>query len=116
MTEFTFVPESEHDTPSLKDVGRILVEVTARDDTRYYRFNYAVHEYEGSAFWIQEGQGFDYFLDEETEITGPGWYVLEGIIGTYTRGDGWEIDDDEDWEVGLVRAATEEEIKSQSLT
>jgi hypothetical protein len=39
----------------------------------------------------------------------PGLYVIENIRGEYTRGDGWETDDSEDWEYDPPRAPTESE-------
>ena len=39
-----------------------------------------------------------------------GYYVVEGVTGHYTKGDGWETDDDMDFYYENVRPATEEEI------
>lgn len=112
MTELTFTTtETDYDYPSLKEPGWALIHVIGPCQTDAYKWDIDCHNYDGSAFWIQEGIGFDYFIDKYVDIPGSGYWVIEGIVGTYYRGDGWTTDDDEDWEYERVRAATEEEIE-----
>lgn len=113
--------EEECSYPSYKDPGRILV-VSHGPAPPYpsgqpnvYRFSTEVLGHDGCAFWIQEGEGFDYWLDQVDEMEVPGTYVIEGIIGHYMRGDGWTTDDDVDWEIGVVRPATPEEITTETF-
>ena len=45
------------------------------------------------------------------EPSSPGFYVVEGVTGTYYRGAGWETDDDYEVHHVSVRAANPEEAK-----
>lgn len=59
------------------------------------------------------GGALDYMLSlmlEADILAKEGYYVVEGATGIYTRGDGWEIDDDSDLDFESVRPATQEEI------
>ena len=42
---------------------------------------------------------------------GEGFFVVEGMTGHYTRGDGWMTDDDMEFYFTGVRPATEEDKK-----
>jgi hypothetical protein len=109
------LPEPEEEPlPKYGDIGRVLVEILGPGDTGVYRWEADVVDYDGSAFWINEGVGFDWWLDD-IDFPGPGWWVVEGIYGEYHRGDGWEIEDDEDWFHGEIRPATAEEIELKEL-
>lgn len=120
MTEFTILEdesEEEFDLPKYSDEGYIFVKIISVDpNPEYYRYELEVLEYTGSAFWIQEGEGFDYWCNEHLDIELPGFYVIEDVSGHYYRGD-WSYgeDDDVDWYLGNVRRATEEEIKAECL-
>lgn len=107
---------SDFDPPRYSDPGWILVEIKAAGLSTgpQGRYDYELGEIaaDGAAFWIGEGEGFDYWLDYHFrgEITEPGWYVIEGVIGNISRGDGYSTDDDVDWECYPARKATEDEI------
>lgn len=66
----------------------------------------------GAASYEQSYGGFlDYSI--QGMIACPkaeGFFVVEGITGTYHKGDGWMTDDDMDFDYVGVRPATEEEI------
>lgn len=95
--------EPEIDLPKYSDRGRILVRVLGPCFSQVYNHEYEVLDYDGSAFWISEGAGFDYWLDEMVVFPGPGLYLIEGIVGAYIRGDwAWGEDDDEEWEWELM--------------
>jgi hypothetical protein len=46
--------------------------------------------------------GMEYFFNYYLEIPGEGLYLLSDVKGSWIRGDGWSIDDDEEWEVGSL--------------
>ena len=52
---------------------------------------------------------------EPEEITKPGWWVVTGITGYFTRGDGWTTEDDVYWNYETVRPATQEEIDTLNV-
>lgn len=56
------------------------------------------------------GAGLDYTIEAITECPGEGWFVVEGITGHFTKGDGWMTDDDMDFYHNGVRPATEQEV------
>jgi len=115
MTEMTATPDVTFEFPSYSKPGRILVEILGPGDG-CYRYEAIVHSHDddSSVFYMQEGIGFEFFLDD-VEIWIPGWYVIENIVGHYHRGDGWTTDDTEEWEWGEVRPATPEEIRTETL-
>ncbi|MDE4297149.1 hypothetical protein PXK56_18350 [Phaeobacter gallaeciensis] len=129
MTEFRAIlveadglVEEDFELPSYGTPGWVLVEILGPGATDVYRYetdNYAVSE-EASTFWITEGVGIDYWLDMMAPNLAPGWWVFENVVGTYIRGQGWisgEIceEDDEEWEYGFVRPATQIEIDTQEV-
>ena len=96
--------------------GRILVHVLGAGDTGVYRWEADVLDYDNdtAVFWINEGVGFPYFFDS-VDFPGEGYWVIQDITVSWTRGDGWEIDDDEDHDWGEIRPATQEEIGAGAL-
>ena len=121
ITECIDVDPDDYVLPSYSTAGRILVHALGLAHPyesgldNVYRFSTEVLDHDGCAFWIQEGEGFDYWLDNVDELEVPGYYVIEGIVGTYHRGDWWTTDDYVVWDWGPVRPATEEEIASAAL-
>ena len=105
----------EFDPPSRKTPGRILVRVGPTGST-VYRHEYEVLDYDGdsSVHWIVDGVGFDYWLDQ-CAFPGDGVYVIEDITVSVSRVDGWETDDEEDWNWAEPRPATPDEIASEAL-
>ncbi|RWB95605.1 MAG: hypothetical protein EOQ56_28060 [Mesorhizobium sp.] len=104
MTEFIFIeqdaPEEEYTPPPYGKPGRILVEVYDLGG----EFEYEILDYDGDSgvFWIQEGEGFDWWIKGHLDLPGEGRYLISDISGDYIRGDGWTTDDDVDWYIGLV--------------
>ena len=121
MTIFvSYDPEPEQfEPPSYSDRGRILINVLGPGDGGPYcgRYELVVHGYDADSavMWLEEGIGIEYWINEDIEIWIPGWYVIEGVHGVYTRGDGWTTDDDEDWYYDEIRPATSEEVTAQCL-
>jgi hypothetical protein len=112
------LPEGS-EPPSYDDPGRILVRYWGELGGPYQKYECEVFDYDSnsSVFYIQEGIGFDYWLDQHAEFTEPGHYVIEGITGHYSRGDyyeGWDAN--ETWEFTSMRPATAEEISSGALS
>lgn len=115
-------PESEPDEdllPRYKDPGRILVEIysVSSEHRPIYRYELEVLDYDSdsSVFWIQEGVGFAWWFDKYVDLDSPGFYVIEGITGTYYKGTWGFDDDDEEWEFTLCRRAADEEISMRGL-
>ena len=110
--------EPEPEYPKYSDEGRILVRYYGPNAGTVYRHEIDVLDYDGdsSLMWVNEGMGFDYFLDEYIDFEEPGVYVIEEISGMYFRGD-WSYgeDDDEEWYIGPIRKAADEEIKTEAL-
>ena len=75
--------------------------------------DYDYGDYTGCVDWLQEGMGIDYFLKEyfEKGTFKAGWtYTIHDIEVAFTRGDGWEIDYDEDWDFGDITRTTTPKI------
>jgi len=103
--------EEDYKQASYKDLGRLLFFIDksprARDDT------VEVLAVEGSAELMMFPE---YWVRDEFEIELTGFYVIEGIVGHYHKGDFWAgEDDDETWECSHVRRATTEEIENECL-
>lgn len=114
---FTEPEEEENKLPSYRDRDWLLVHIL-HDGTGGYPLTVEEHAYGyGCAFWIQEGTGFDFWIDQffTTLTLAEGWWVIEGITGDYIRGDGWMTDNDEDWSFEFVRPATQGEIDHLSV-
>ena len=105
--------KQDYELPSLKEKGYIIVKITGKVEEGYYKDDWIIenYSYDGSAFWINEGMGVDYFINSFVcdDIPDIGFWTIEGITGSFTKGDGWEIDDEEDWEWETIRLATEKE-------
>lgn len=106
----------DYELPKYSTPGRILFRAEP-EPTGPYRYDIEVLGYdaETSVFWLNEGQGIEYWIDSCIDLFVPGAYVIEGVTGYYSRGDGWTNDDDEDWEYDSIRPATIEEISNETL-
>lgn len=113
--------DDDYHPPAYGTKGWVLVEILTvfkPDNKMTYRFEIgeSVVDENASPYWIGEGVGIEYWLDEQApEDLKEGWWVFEGVVGTYHRGGGWISpdyceDDDEEWEFETVRPATPEEI------
>lgn len=111
--------EREHKPPSYGVPGRLLVEIEQvnRNPRSIYAYSAVLYDYDAdtSVFWLCEGVGIEFFLDEQVDLEDEGWYVFEGVVGHYHRGDGWSTDDDEEWEYATCRRARPSEIQSACL-
>ena len=105
--------DAEDDLPRYDEVGRILVNIIDLNPCGMCKHEYEVLDYDNCVFWINEGVGLEYWLDEYCEFISTGFYVIEGIKGECIRGD-WTCgeDDNEVWEFKKIRQATDEEIKT----
>jgi hypothetical protein len=110
---FEIAPREEYEEPeypSYSDPGSLLVKLVAilPDPKTYDRYELEVIEYDSgsSLMWLQEGQGIEYWIQEAIDFEKTGYYVIEGVSGTYFRGDGYTTDDDEEWDYKCVRRAT----------
>lgn len=112
-------PQDDYDPPRYSDPGRILVEITrvASEPQPLYRYDLEVHYYDSdsSVLWVDEGVGFDFWFDEMVDLELPGFYVIEGVTGSYYRGTWGFDDDDEEWYFVLCRRATDEEVAARCL-
>lgn len=106
----------DYELPSYNDVGYICVEIIGKQVSWNGNEEWEIGDYthSGSAFWIQEGVGIDYFINDIAdlpEIDSPGIWLIEGITGSYIKGEWGFTDDDEEWDWTGVRKLTDEEAK-----
>lgn len=121
MFEIDSAPEQEEeeifDFSSPEDV---LIKVVQGDNDKWGGFS--IDEYNvinranpsvtGAASYEMSYAGFlDYTIEGMIDPPGEGWFVVEGMTGYYSRGDGYTSDDDMEFYYEKVRPATEEEIK-----
>ena len=110
MTEFLIVdePEEEPELPKYSDPGNILVLVSGQKPEEIEVMGY---DSGSSVLWLQEGMGVEYWV-RGLAVTwaAPGYYMITGVKGEYIRGDGYTIDDDEDWEFDEIRLATFDDL------
>lgn len=114
MIDFDEIEEAKYEPPAYGTPGWVLVEIVeVNEPGSIYRFTIeeCAVDTENSTFWIQEGTGVEYWVDSHApdDLT-EGWWVFEGVVGHYYRGDGWMEDDDEEWYFDKVRPATQDEI------
>ena len=114
--QITTAPDDgpDFEPPKLRDPGRILFTVEPDPENPGKKLFEPI-DHDGSAFWINEGGFMDYWLESEVGDLERGAYVMEGIVGSVLRGDGWTCGDSERWEYGEVRPATDTEIQKQAL-
>ncbi len=101
----------------------VLIEVIDDDDADLTLPNWKKHSIEtcvvircendevtGAASYEHSYGGFlDYTIEGMIDCPGPGWFVVEGVTGYYSKGDGWMTDDDmEFYHAGVLRATPEE--------
>lgn len=91
--------EDDWEPPSHKERGSMLVHVGPVEiSDNFASRDYEVIDHDGCTFWIQEGVGFDYWLDQLDWPERGGYFYISDISVTYTRGDGYTTDDDEAWD------------------
>ena len=123
MTELEFngadILEDDPSLPAYSDPGSMLFEIEYidRSPREGWEWKYSVNFISGAgcAYWITEGEGQDYWVNQNIELDEEGFYVVEDIVGTYHRGDGWTTDDAIDWDFGRVRRATPKEIEGECI-
>jgi hypothetical protein len=81
----------------------------------WQRYDVDVLDYDNdkAPFWMQEGAGIDYWIEEYIDIELEGYYVIESATVTWSKDYWGEVD--EYWEIGIVRRATNAEVESESL-
>ena len=67
-----------------------------------------------AVFWMIEGAGIEYWLELQLDIELEGTYVIEGVTCSWWK-DYWG-ESDEEWDIPIVRRATEQEIETESLS
>jgi len=120
LFDLTEAPPEESNPPSPKysDPGRVLFYwICTPLEHKAADVEILSYDSDSSLCWMQEGVGIDYVLENELDLELDGYYVCENITGEYYRGGrSWGEDDDEEWYLGNVRRASEEEIQSENLT
>jgi hypothetical protein len=105
------VPDDpEESLPKYSDPGRILVLVSG---TLIDEMEVLWADSSASTFWMGEGAGCDYWVKEvlrPRDFGAPGYWVIEGITGTYIKGEYGVTEDEEEWEYKSVRPATFEDL------
>lgn len=78
------------------DDGNILNSI---NDLYSSKWEYDVIEYDSDSavFWITEGIGLDYFLDQYVDFPRPGIYKISGITVHWTKDYYGEVDEDWEW-------------------
>lgn len=117
LDDFEVMDDNDYELPSYSEVGSITVEILGKIDISYHpKWEWEIdrYSYDGSAFWINEGMGIDYFINGFVgdDIPHEGIWTIEGIVGHYYKGEWGFTDDDEDWEWTNIRPATEDEINN----
>lgn len=128
MSELIAIHDPKQDEPEKFDFNfpeDVLIEVIAEDhaDQTLPHWGVGRHSIEsctvlgnigdpnGAASYEQSYGGFlDYTIQDMIECPGEGWWVITGITGHYTRGDGWTTDDDMDFYHEGIRRANPDEI------
>lgn len=116
-----FKPSDEvfDDMAFAREPGRILFEIVyVNPSPKRWEDRYEIEStyHDGAAFWLAEGMGIEYWVNRALDLAEPGWYVVEDLTVTWIRGDGYTTDDDEEWDFGIVRRATSEEIENEGLS
>lgn len=125
MTDLFDISDETHDEPEKFDFGspeNVLIEVVPHEGVvRPTDWSLASIEsctvisgaegVTGAASYDKIYGGFlDYTIQDLIDCPGAGWWVVEGITGCYTRGDGYTTDDDMDFYCTGIRPATVDEI------
>ena len=113
----------DYEPPSIAKPGWILAEILSIDYDAHRQLEHEIevlaYDDGRAVFWINEGVGFDWFIDEtvgprflatDALIMTPGIYLIENVRGKWILGDGWITEDSEEWEFNAPRLATPEEI------
>lgn len=122
VTDITPIADASDDwePPPYGVPGRMLIHIdsVSCEPAPIFRYSAELIDYDphSSVFWLLEGIGIEYFLDSYVDLEDPGYYVFEGVVGEYYRGDGWTTDDDEEWRYALCRRASAEEIEMEALS
>lgn len=98
-----FIPTEEEERDFWNGEGHIeffVIQNTEED------FEIEVLDYSGCAGGLDEGMGIDYWIkeveglhrDPTVRLREGRTYCINGLTVTWTRGDGWEIDDDAEYE------------------
>lgn len=105
LNEFSILPdESTNRTlPGYGVPGFIEFEILHTDPIQGPGYKYEIEvlkaDLSSSVYWIQEGVGFDGFIDDHVDLELPGKYRIEGITGKYYRGyNQYGEDDYEEWD------------------
>lgn len=104
--EFEIVDSEDYSPPKYSKRGYLEFEITRVIPIADW-YQYEVEEIEAdvasSVYWICEGMGLEYWVNAYIDLELPGKYRVEGITGTYHKGDYWAgEDDDEDWDFERV--------------
>jgi hypothetical protein len=125
LMQLTFTPVESDDAEDcpidLSSPEDVLIEVIMHDlagsKTDWKNFSIesttvinGKDEVTGAAEYERSYGFLDYTIQGLIDPPGEGWFVVVGVTGTYTRGDGWHTDDDMRFSHEAVRAATPEEI------
>jgi len=112
-------PEEDFELPSYSTLGRVLFRWYREPEFCQSGWSIEVYDWDRdtSVFWMNEGVGIDCQLEQMLDLDQEGWYVAEGITGsTHTYWGPNGRDDTEEWYIeGLIRYATESEIKAEQL-
>lgn len=105
-----FENEDEFEPPSYNEPGRILFRClpTPNEEPEI-----EIIDYDGCAFWLNEGGFPDYTVRDITNIELEGYYCLEGV-SVYGHKD-YFGEYDEDWDFAFCRRADDVEVQTLAL-
>ena len=104
--EFIILEPTEADEfqpPSYGKPGIILVKVMTplyeKEHSWQSDWEYEIldADEDSGVFWINEGTGYDWWLDAHCQFKSPGTYLIKNVVGYYYRGTWGFDDDDESW-------------------
>ena len=98
--DFEWVPDEEYEREHWNDKGHIEFFVTQNVPSQNL-FEIEVMDYSGCAGGLNETLGIDWMIKQwgiQDELREGVTYTLHNLTVTWTRGDGWEIDDDVEYD------------------
>lgn len=110
-------PEPEY--PKYSDPGRVLFRWYKDHDFGVRGWSTEVYDYDPDSclFLMEQGTGISYRIEQQLDLEQEGWYVAEGVTGSFHTYDGPNgREDSDEFDFGIIRYATEEEIRTECVT
>lgn len=106
MPEFREIPNDDWEPPAYSKRGDAIIDILEGGDVEVVDY-----DPDSSIFWIEEGEGWDFWVDDNCGSLAPGRYLISGIRGTYHLGDYWgSVDDDVSWGFKSIEPTSRETL------